>query len=89
MNPSTNPNKMPNKNINTQIIKSSGMFGFYFLKLLLKIVFENIEKNILVFSENCHCSLYLMFSIFDVFFRTKILGTRSVFKNRNQILTLP
>ena len=48
-----------------------GMFGFCFLK--------NILKNTnLVFSENCSFYLNLMFSIFFMFFRKKKLETRDV-----------
>ena len=54
------------------------MFGSCFCKLFLRTVFENIENTILVFSENCHCSLNLLFSVFSVSFRKKKLGTKHV-----------
>ena len=37
-------------------------FGFCFLKLLLRTVFENIKNTIFVFSKNCSCFLDLMFA---------------------------
>ena len=54
-----------------------GQFGFCFLKLLLRIVFENIEKIILVFFENCSCYLNLVFSVYFVFFITKLYDLRN------------
>ena len=54
-----------------------GQFGFCFLKLLLRIVFENIEKIILVFFENCFCYLNLVFSVYFVFFITKLYDPRN------------
>ena len=39
-----------------------------FLKLFLRTVFK---KTILVFFENCSCSLNLVFSVLSMFFRTK------------------
>ena len=50
-------------------IETLGIFGSYFLKLLLRTIFENV-KNIfmmLVVFENCSCFLNLVFSMF-VFF---------------------
>ena len=38
-------------------------FGFFFfIKLLLKTVFENIKNTIFVFSKNCSCFLDLIFA---------------------------
>ena len=48
-----------------------GQFGSCSLKLLLRIIFENIEKIILVLFENCSCYLNLVFSVCSVFFITK------------------
>ena len=42
--------------------------------MFLRIVFENIENTVWVFSENCSCSLNLVFSVFfmfSVFFNKK------------------
>ena len=44
------------------------LFGSYFLKLFLIIVFENIKNVILMFFENCFCYLNLVFSVFFLFF---------------------
>ena len=74
------------------------MFGFFFFKLFMKIVFENTENVILVFSENCHCSLHLVFYMFFVFSIIKksnnlffmfsycpcFSGQKTIFKNYNQ-----
>ena len=40
-----------------------------FLKLFLRIVFENIKNTILMFSEFNDCSLNLMFYVFSMFFK--------------------
>ena len=45
-----------------------GLFGSYFLKLFLRIVFENIKKNILILFKNSSCYMNLLFFMF---FRTK------------------
>ena len=50
----------------------------FFFKLFLRTTFENTKNIILVFSENCSCSLNLVFSMFSVFFRTKEMGTKRV-----------
>ena len=50
------------------------MFCSCFLKLFLRIIFENIENNILAFSKIYYCYLNLVFSIF---FRIK-KGTKLV-----------
>ena len=63
--------------------------------------FENKESIILVFFKNCSYYLYLVFSVFSMFFRTKenwnqtfssrfhyspyFLKHKTVLKNRNQI----
>ena len=47
------------------------MFDSYFLKLLLKIVFENIKNIVFVLFKNCFCFLNLVFLVFLMFFRLK------------------
>ena len=51
--------------------KNKGLFGSYFFKLCLRIVFENTKNTILMFSENCSYYLNLISSVFIVFFITK------------------
>ena len=47
------------------------MFGSLFLKLFLKVVFENTNNTILNTQKNCFYILNLMFSMFSMFFRIK------------------
>ena len=42
------------------------MFGSCFLKLFLRIFFENIENAIFEFFENCSYSFDLVFSVFFI-----------------------
>ena len=42
-------------------MENNGLFGSYFYKLFLKTVFKNIKNTILMLSENCFCSLNLLF----------------------------
>ena len=51
--------------------KKKGPLGSCFLKLFLRTIFENTKNIISVFSENCSCSLNLMFSMFSRFFKKK------------------
>ena len=55
------------------IIKYNGMVSdlkAYLVSILT--VFENIENNIIIFSENCYCSLVLVFChVFIMFFKIK------------------
>ena len=52
--------------------KSWELFGFYFLKLFLRIVFENIKNIFLMLFEKCSCYLNLVFYVFSLFFTKKI-----------------
>ena len=65
------------------------MFGFCFLKLFLRTIFENTNNTILVFFENTnniilvffkifYYFLNLMFYMFSVVFIIKKLGTKHV-----------
>ena len=47
------------------------MFDSCFLKLFLKIVFENIENIIFVFSKNYYYYLNLVFYVLSIFFENK------------------
>ena len=47
-------------------IDQEGFHRTCFLKLFLKIGFENTENIILVFSEHCSCYLNLTFSLFFI-----------------------
>ena len=53
------------------IQENEGLFDSHFLKLFLRIIFENTENTILVFSENFSCSMNLVFFVFFIFFITK------------------
>ena len=55
------------------------MFGYYFLKLLLRIFFENKDNIILLFFEDYFCSLNLVFSVFLMFFWTKKIENQTCF----------
>ena len=68
-----------------------GLFDSYFLKLLLKTIFEITENIIFVLSEDCCCFLDQMFFVFFCVFinsrklRTKrVLHVFLVFENRKQ-----
>ena len=45
--------------------------------MLLRIVFENTDNTIWVFSEIYYCSLKLVFSIFSAFFDNKKIGNQT------------
>ena len=55
------------------------MFGYCFLKLLLRTFFENKDNIILLFFEDYSCSLNLVFSVFLVFFWTKKIENQMCF----------
>ena len=48
--------------------ENTSMFGFCFLKLFLRAVFENINNTIFVLFENCYSSLnFSVFCVLPVF----------------------